>query len=118
MAIINNEDIKLMANIESLLHEKLVQTNAIKDNDYTQGYYFDENDKEYDLWCQYWKLVERFINDKKQQASKQNQWNKENKVYHRITNNITYHKARGNKEQLEYWRNKLKEYKEQHKEAR
>lgn len=112
MAIITNEDIKVMVDVEELLHKKLVQTNAIKDSEYLEGYHFDENDEEYNLWCKYWTMIERFIKTKKDLASKQNKWNKANKEYHRITNNISTNKKSGNKEKEQYWRNELKKFKE------
>ena len=96
MSVIRNKDIKIMVDVEELLHSKI-------DN---------KNDYEYGIWCNYWNLVERFISHKKEVAKKQINWNKNNKEYHRITNNISNNKIRGNKEKEEYWRNKLKEFKE------
>ena len=63
MAILKNEDIRTMVEVEELLHNKLIKTNGIKD---TNGsYYFDEDDKEYEVWVQYWNLIERIIKNKK-----------------------------------------------------
>ena len=88
MAIITNEDIKLMGKVNLMLEES-------------------------DIKEQYSKMVERFIGTKKNIANKQNNWNKENREYHRITNNISYAKKRGNKEKEIYWRNKLEEFKKE-----
>lgn len=99
MAIITNKDIKIMVDVEELLHKKI------------------ETEEEGELWTQYWNVVERMIAKKKEIANKQNNWNKAHKEYHRITNNITTALRTGNKEKEEYWRNKLKEYKEKENES-
>lgn len=113
MATIKNEDLKIMADVEWLLHKKLEETNGIKDTfEGKEYYYFDEHDKEYEIWVKYWNMVERFIQHKCDVNKKQNQWNKDHREYHRITNNITSNRKSGNKEKLKYWQNKLKEYRE------
>lgn len=110
MAVITNKDLDIMCEVEHLLHKKLEQTNGIKDTfKGEEYYYFNENDKEYEIWVKYWNMVERFIAKKKEQAKKQRVWNKNNSEYHRITNNISNNKISGNKEREQYWRNKLKE---------
>lgn len=101
MAIVTNEDIKVMVDVEELLHKKLEATTPIV-----------ENNKEWEIWTKYWNIVERYIATKKKIAAKQNVWNKNNKEYHRITNNISTNKKSGNKEKEEYWRNELKKFKE------
>lgn len=101
MAIVRNEDIKVMVEVEELLHKKLKETTPV-----------GEDNEEWEIWTKYWNIVERYIVTKKAIANRQNNWNKNNKEYHRITNNISASKKSGNKEKEEYWRNKLKEYKE------
>ena len=65
MAIITNEDLKIMSEVEWLLHEKLVKTNGIKDTfEGKEYYYFDENDKDYAIWNKYWNLVEKLCQQK------------------------------------------------------
>lgn len=114
MAVITNDDIKTMVEVEELLHNKLVKTNGIKDidNNGKEYYYFDKNDKEYEIWVRYWNLVEKFIQHKKYANKKSNEYNKKNKDYHRIMNNIYANKKSGNVEKLEYWKNEMKKLKE------
>lgn len=107
MAIVTNEDIKVMVDVEELLHKKLEETTPKR-----------EDNEEWEIWTKYWNIVERFIVKKKEIATKQNNWNKNNREYHRITNNISTNKKSGNKEKEEYWRNKLKEYKEKSQKIR
>ena len=65
MATIKNEDLEIMINVEHLLHKKLEETNGIKDTfEGKEYYYFDENDKEYEIWIKYWNMVERFCQQK------------------------------------------------------
>jgi tRNA A37 N6-isopentenylltransferase MiaA len=94
VAIVTNKDIEVMVDVEELLHKKV------------------ETEEETELWTKYWNIVERFIVKKKEIAKRQNNWNKNNREYHRITNNISTNKKSGNKEKEQYWRNKLKEFKE------
>lgn len=64
MTLITKKDLDLMIEVEDLLHEKLEITNA-KIDTYNGATYFDENDKEYEVWLQYWNMIERFINDRR-----------------------------------------------------
>ena len=75
MLLINEEDLKTMIEIEELLHNKLVITNAIVDEK-NGGYYFDENDEEANLWCKYNTLVEKMC----QYKDWCKQWNKVNGI--------------------------------------
>lgn len=62
---LTNKDMNLLCDIENLLHEKLVQTNGIKEVfEGKESYYFDENDKDYELWVKYWNLIENLIQRK------------------------------------------------------
>ena len=112
MATLKNEDLKVLIEVEDLLHSKLVETNAIKEG---QNYYFDENDKEYDLWCNYWNIIERFIADKKKANKKSAEYNKRELKYHRISNNLYQAKKNKNWEKMKYWEQKLKELKRETK---
>ncbi len=113
MAIIKNEDLDIMIDVEMLLHKKLVATNGIKDDfNGKEYYYFDENDEEYEIWCKYWNLVEKFIADKKDYTKRVNGTTKEEKRLHNIYNNIGYARRNHNQEKLEYWQQKLKEFRE------
>ena len=100
MAILTNKDIEIMIEVEKLLHKKLVETNAIKDIDKNgkEYYYFDENDKENDIWTKYWNLVERLIIKKKNITDIVNQRNKTiYKERHKINNHISYLRNKKNK---------------------
>lgn len=100
MAILKNEDLKTMVEVEELLHNKLVETNAIKgvDEDGKEYYYFDENDEESDIWIKYWNLVERLISNKKQIIGIVNQRNKTiYKERHKLNNAISYLRNKKNK---------------------
>lgn len=69
---LTNKDMSLLCDIEILLHEKLVQTNGIKEVfEGKESYYFDENDKDYELWVKYWNLIEKLI-QKKEEKNKKN----------------------------------------------
>lgn len=100
MAVITNDDLKTMIEVEELLHKKLVETNAIKDIDENgkEYYYFDENDKENDIWNKYWNLVEKFIVEKKDRTKIVNDRNKT--IYrerHKLNNAISYLRNKKNK---------------------
>lgn len=100
MSILTNEDMEIMVEVEELLHKKLVETNAIKDTDENgkEYYYFDENDKENDIWTKYWNLVERLIINKKNRTDIVNQRNKTiYKERHKINNAISYLRNKKNK---------------------
>ncbi|MBO7614819.1 MAG: hypothetical protein J6T15_03890 [Bacilli bacterium] len=65
MTLISKKDLDLMIEVEDLLHDKLEKTNGKKET-YKGATYirFDENDKEYEVWLQYWNMIERFLNDR------------------------------------------------------
>ena len=98
MTVVSNEELDILYDVEHLLHKKLEETNS--------------NNEEWETWTKYWNMVERLIVNKKERNKKQGVWNKNNKDYHRITNNISNNRVRGNKEREEYWKGKLKELRE------
>lgn len=108
MAIITNNDFDIMFEVEDLLHKKLEITNGINDNG---NIIFDENDKEYEIWVKYWNMVERFIGQRKQANKRSADYNKKNKEYHRISNNLYWARKRNDKERIELYTKKLEEYK-------
>lgn len=112
MAVIKNEDLDVMIDVEMLLHKKLVATNGIKDdfND-KEYYYFDENDEEYEIWCKYWNLVERLINDKKEVNKRSADYNKRHAEYHRLSNNLYNTRKRKDYKKIDYYTKKLEELK-------
>jgi len=89
--VITNEDIKVLEDIKKMIYGDKGNIETIE---------------------KYVNLIDNLKKQKKEHANKQNQWNKDNREYHRIANNISNNKVSGNKEKEEYWRNKLKEYKE------
>lgn len=100
MSILTNKDMEIMIEVEELLHKKLLETNAIKDIDKNgkEYYYFDENDKENEIWTKYWNLVERLIINKKNRTNIINQRNKTiYKERHKINNTISYLRNKKNK---------------------
>lgn len=110
MAIITNKDLEIMIEVEELLHKKLVETNAIKDIDENgkEYYYFDENDKENDIWNRYWNLVEKFIVEKKDRTKIVNDRNKTiYKERHKLNNTISYLRNKKNKTEQD-----IKQYEE------
>lgn len=112
MAIITNEDLKIMVEVEDLLYNKLVKTNGIKENfDGKESYYFNEDDSEYNTWIHYWNMVERFIQDKKKANKKSAKFNKDHAEYHRLSNNLYSARKRKDSEKVEYYTKKLEEYK-------
>lgn len=110
MAVITNKDLEIMIEVEELLHKKLVETNAIKDIDENgkEYYYFDENDKENDIWNRYWNLVEKFIVEKKDRTKIVNDRNKTiYKERHKLNNTISYLRNKKNKTEQD-----IKQYEE------
>lgn len=95
MAFIKKKDLQTLIKVEHLLYEKLKETDSLN------------NDYEYDLWISYYNIVENIINDISKLNKKSNEWNKKNKDYHRIMNNLYDSKKRNNKEKINYWENEL-----------
>lgn len=80
MAIIKNEDLKVFVEIEDLLKKKI------------------SNEKEYDLWCDYWNIIERLIVEKKKNTNIVNNRNKTiYKERHKVNNAISYLRNKKNK---------------------
>ena len=100
MAFIKKKDLQVLIKVENLLYEKLKETNSL-DNIY-----------EYNLWIDYYNVIENIINDIDKLNKKSNEWNKKNKDYHRIMNNLYDSKKRNNKEKINYWENELLKLKE------
>lgn len=112
MAVITNDDLDTMIEVEDLLHKKLVATNGIKDTyKRKEYYYFDENDKEYEVWVKYWNMVEKFINNKAETNKRSAMFNKKNAEYHRLSNNLYSARKKNDTKRIEYYTKKLEEYK-------
>ena len=119
MAVITNKDLEIMCEVEHLLHKKLEETNGIKDTfKGEEYYYFNENDKEYEIWVKYWNMVERFCQAKDKSRKKARDFNKNNAEYHRLANNLYWSKRKNDKERIELYTKKIKEYKEKQSKIR
>lgn len=112
MANFKNEDLKIMIEIEDLLHKKLIETNAIKNKD---GYYFKENDSQYNLWLDYWNMIQRLLESREKTRERSRNFNKKNKKYHNLTNNLYFARKKNDKIRIEYYSKLLKEYKKNKK---
>lgn len=108
MSIITNDDLKIMVEVEDLLHKKLEITNGIKDKN---DIIFDENDEEYEIWIKYWNMIEKFIGNKKKANKRSADYNKKNAEYHRLSNNLYNARKRKDTKRIEYYTEKLDEYK-------
>ena len=112
MAVITNDDLDIMCKVEHLLHKKLEETNGIKDTfKGKEYYYFDENDKEYEIWVKYWNMVEKFCQVKDISRKKARDFNKNNAEYHRLSNNLYGARKRNDTKRIEYYTKKIEEYK-------
>lgn len=90
MAIIRNEDLKIFVDVEDLLQKKI------------------SNEKEYDLWCDYWNIIERLIVEKKERTNIVNKRNKTiYKERHKVNNAISYLRNKKNKNQQDIERLKM-----------
>ena len=98
-APVNNIDIKRLVKIKDILEKYRDEFTEEEKRDL----------KEFDI------TIENIIKDKQKHTNKQNDFNKKHKEYHRIINNISHALKVGNQERLEFWKNKLKEYKEANK---
>lgn len=56
-------------------------------------------------------LIERHLQIRKQRNQKANEFNRRHKEYHTIISSISDARKTKNKRRLEYWENRLKEYK-------
>lgn len=56
-------------------------------------------------------LIEKHLQVRKQRNQKVNEFNKNHKEYHKIINSIHEARKTSNIKRLEYWQNKLNEYK-------
>lgn len=65
----------------------------------------------YDDFISYLNLIEKCVRVKKERARKQNERNKNDMEYHRITNNITNAIKNNDMKRLEKYRKKLEEHK-------
>lgn len=110
--MLKNSEIELMIKMENIIGK---YSNEIfgenKDKVHTIKFY---DGTEYTIsnedFIDYWNLIEKCIQAKKERARKQNERNKRDREYHRITNNITTALKNNDSERLEKYRKKLDEH--------
>lgn len=95
MAIIKNDDLKIMCEIEELLHNKI------------------ETEEEYDTWIKYWNMLERFFKDKDKSRQKAKDFNKSNDEYHRINVNLYNAKKKNDTKRIVLYEKQMKKYKKE-----
>lgn len=112
MAILKNEHLEILKDIELYLYsinkECFVETNNFFVAKKTEL----KDKKALELYFKLYAMIEEFIKAKEIANDKSNQFNKNNKEYHRIMNNISQAKRKNNIKLLKYWQNELKKYKE------
>ena len=111
--MISNKDLEIMIKIENLIGVKSKEIFGVDNDKEVVIKWYDNSETivKANDFIDYINIVEKIINDKKKCAEKTNKYNKEHKEYHRIINNISNARKSGNVEKVEYWENKLKEYK-------
>lgn len=108
MALCKNEEIKLLIKMENLIgtnEELLFGKNKDK------VYMVDKAKISHEDFVDFINLVEQFKNNKSNNNDRQKQWNKDNKEYHNIINNICNARKRKDYKRLEYWNEKLEKLK-------
>lgn len=95
--MLKNKDINILCDIEELLHKYIKNDNT------------KEREKNYDLWIDYWNIVENIIQVKKQASKKSNDYNKRNRERHRYTNNLYNARKNNDIKKIEYYTKKIKE---------
>lgn len=102
------EDENTLIKMENLigLHEKQLFKKPTKIKTSEGEYIITKDD-----FIDFINLIERQIHEREQKNKKANEFNKNHKEYHRIINNMHYFRKTNNIERLEYWQNKLDEYK-------
>lgn len=110
--MLKNNEIQLLIKMENLIgtHSKIIFG---ENNDKVHHMKFFDG-TEYDIsnddFIEFWNLIEKCIQAKKERARKQNERNKRDREYHRITNNITTALKNNDSERLEKYRKKLDEH--------
>lgn len=110
--MLKNSEIELMIKMENIIGKYSKEIfGENKDKIHTIKFY---DGTEYtisnDDFIDYWNLIEKCIKEKKERARKQNERNKRDMEYHRITNNITNAIKNNDKEKLEKYRKQLEEH--------
>ncbi len=96
MALITNKDLQIMFKVKDLLDSKI-----------------NKNNGEHDILVEYLNMIERFVKDKQKQNKKSADYNKKNKEYHNLSNGLYWARRKNNKEKIEYYKNKLEQFKKE-----
>lgn len=110
--MLKNNEIELLIKMENLIGKySIVIFGEDKDKVHHMKFY---DGTEYDIsnddFIDFWNLIERCIQAKKERARKQNERNKKDMEYHRITNNITNAIKNNDQKRIEKYRKQLEEY--------
>ena len=110
--MLKNEEIQLLIKMENVigLHSKEI-FGKNKDNVVEVGTYTIS----YEDFISFMNLIEKCIQAKKERARKQNERNKQDVAYHRITNNITNARKNNDIKKLEKYQKQLEKHKEKMK---
>lgn len=110
--MLKNNEIELLIKMENVigLHSKDI-FGKNKDNVVEVGTYTIS----YEDFISFMNLIEKCVQAKKERARKQNERNKQDVVYHRITNNITNARKNNDMKKLEKYQKQLEKHKEKMK---
>lgn len=110
--MLKNNEIELLIKMENLIgkYSKVIFGEDKDKVHHMKFYDGTEYDISNDDFIDFWNLIERCIQAKKERARKQNERNKRDREYHRITNNITNALKNNDKEKLEKYRKQLEEH--------
>ena len=116
--MLKNNEIELLIKMENIIGKySSVIFGENKDKIHHMKFY---DGTEYDItnedFIEFWNFIEKCIQAKKERARKQNERNKKDMVYHRITNNITNAIKNNDQKRLEKYRKELEEYNKKKKE--
>lgn len=112
MAFMKNEDLEILKDIELYLYninrESYVEQNgifAIRKADI-------KDEKALELYFKLYSIIEENSQKRKKLNEKSTEYNKRNKKYHNISNNLYQARKSKNTKRIEYWENEMKLYKE------
>ena len=110
---IKNKDLNTMIKMENVIgmFEKQIWGEH-RDRPYKMTIYGSTYDITHNDFIDYMNLIENILKAQQEASAKANAYNKAHKEYHNITVNMAHYKKKGNLEKYNYWKNKLKEYKE------
>lgn len=109
---IKNEDLEILKNIELYLYER----NSKSFNYDNNGHFIVRSSEvddiqALDLYFKLYAIIEELEEVKKKLNNKSNEYNKKNREYHNIMNNIYQAKRSNSFKRLKKWEQKLEDYK-------